>query len=141
MTLKYVLLIMRADNDGEGGIMALIALLPRLRAGRGAVGTAGLVALGIVGASLFFGDSIITPAISVLSAVEGLEVVEPALQPLVVPISVADPRRRSSRSSASAPASSAALRAGHAPVVRRPRRLRRAGIAATRADPARAPPV
>ena len=89
VTVQYVILIMRADNDGEGGIMALIALLLRENAGRTPRMVAALAALGIVGASLFFGDSIITPAISVLSAVEGLEVVEPSLHELVVPISVA----------------------------------------------------
>ena len=89
VTLKYVLLIMRADNDGEGGIMALIALLTRLRA-KGAVRRAVpvLAALGIFGASLFVGDSMITPAISVLSAVEGLTVVQSSLEHLVVPIAV-----------------------------------------------------
>jgi KUP system potassium uptake protein len=88
VTLKYVTLIMRADNDGEGGIMSLIALLRRLHAGRSPRAIAILAALGIFGASLFFGDSMITPAISVLSAVEGLEVVEPSLEHLVVPIAV-----------------------------------------------------
>jgi KUP system potassium uptake protein len=88
VTLKYVTLIMRADNDGEGGIMALIALLGRLR--RQALprrAVLALAALGIFGASLFFGDSMITPAISVLSAVEGLTVVQASLAHLVVPIS------------------------------------------------------
>jgi KUP system potassium uptake protein len=90
VTIKYVALIMRADNDGEGGIMALIALLMRLRVARGRRRIfAALAALGIFGAALFFGDSIITPAISVLSAVEGLEIVEPSLHELVVPISAA----------------------------------------------------
>lgn len=84
--VTYVLLAMRADNDGEGGIMALITLLRRLSAQRGRRATVVLAALGIFGASLFFGDSMITPAISVLSAVEGLKVVEPSLQHLVVPI-------------------------------------------------------
>jgi KUP system potassium uptake protein len=90
VTIKYVALIMRADNDGEGGIMALIALLLRLRVGKGRRKVfMALAALGIVGASLFFGDSIITPAISVLSAVEGLEVVQPSMDQFVVPISAA----------------------------------------------------
>ncbi|MGY4904114.1 potassium transporter Kup [Streptomyces sp. 900116325] len=84
--VTYVLLAMRADNDGEGGIMALITLLRRLSAQRGRRATVILAALGIFGASLFFGDSMITPAISVLSAVEGLKVVEPSLEHLVVPI-------------------------------------------------------
>ncbi len=90
VTVKYVALIMRADNDGEGGIMALIALLLRLRVGKGRRRVfMALAALGIVGASLFFGDSIITPAISVLSAVEGLEVVQPSMHEFVVPIAAA----------------------------------------------------
>ncbi|WP_327127584.1 potassium transporter Kup [Streptomyces sp. NBC_01727] len=84
--VTYVLLAMRADNDGEGGIMALITLLRRLSAQRGRRATVILAALGIFGASLFFGDSMITPAISVLSAVEGLKVVEPSLEHLVVPV-------------------------------------------------------
>ncbi|MFF3849327.1 potassium transporter Kup [Streptomyces sp. NPDC002328] len=86
VTVTYVLLAMRADNDGEGGIMALITLLRRLGAQRGRRATAVLAALGIFGASLFFGDSMITPAISVLSAVEGLKIVQPSLEDLVVPI-------------------------------------------------------
>jgi KUP system potassium uptake protein len=88
VTLKYVVFVMRADNDGEGGIMALIALVLR-RAKAGGRPLTVLVALGIFGASLFFGDSMITPAISVLSAVEGLEIVEPSLAHLVVPIAAA----------------------------------------------------
>ncbi|WP_327579139.1 MULTISPECIES: potassium transporter Kup [unclassified Streptomyces] len=86
VTITYVLLAMRADNDGEGGIMALITLLRRLSSQRGRRAAAILAALGIFGASLFFGDSMITPAISVLSAVEGLKVVEPSLEDAVVPI-------------------------------------------------------
>jgi KUP system potassium uptake protein len=89
VTLKYVLLVMRADNEGEGGIMALITLIRRGGIAGGARTKLVLAALGIFGASLFFGDSMITPAISVLSAVEGLKVVEPSLQHLVVPITAA----------------------------------------------------
>jgi KUP system potassium uptake protein len=88
VSVKYVALIMRADNDGEGGVMALAALVQRA-AGNVAVRSAGLVALGVFGASLFYGDSVITPAISVLSAVEGLKVVAPGLAHLVVPIALA----------------------------------------------------
>jgi KUP system potassium uptake protein len=84
--VTYVLLAMRADNDGEGGIMALITLLRRWSTQRGRRAATVLAALGIFGASLFFGDSMITPAISVLSAVEGLKVVQPSLEELVVPI-------------------------------------------------------
>ncbi len=86
VTVTYVLLAMRADHDGEGGIMALITLLRRSSAPRGRRVALVLAALGIFGASLFFGDSMITPAISVLSSVEGLEVVQPSLERLVVPI-------------------------------------------------------
>ncbi|MGW2518512.1 potassium transporter Kup [Streptomyces sp. NPDC001617] len=84
--VTYVLLAMRADNDGEGGIMALITLLRRWGSQRGGRAAVVLAALGIFGASLFFGDSMITPAISVLSAVEGLKVVQPSLDSAVVPI-------------------------------------------------------
>ncbi|MFE2585332.1 potassium transporter Kup [Streptomyces sp. NPDC059378] len=86
VTVTYVLLAMRADNEGEGGIMALITLVRRWGSQRGRRATAALAALGVFGASLFFGDSMITPAISVLSAVEGLKVVEPSLGSAVVPI-------------------------------------------------------
>ena len=84
VTLTYVALVMRADNNGEGGIMALITLVLRL-GGRGRTAVA-LATLGIFGAALFFGDSMITPAISVLSAVEGLKVVEPKLDEWIVPM-------------------------------------------------------
>ncbi len=84
--VTYVLLAMRADNDGEGGIMALITLLRRWGTPQGRRAAVVLAALGIFGASLFFGDSMITPAISVLSAVEGLKVVQPSLGELIVPI-------------------------------------------------------
>jgi KUP system potassium uptake protein len=88
VTLKYVTIIMRADNEGEGGIMALMALAQRTLAkgGRSAY-VVGI--LGIFGASLFFGDGVITPAISVLGAVEGLEVAAPRLHAYIVPITVA----------------------------------------------------
>jgi KUP system potassium uptake protein len=89
VTLKYVLLVMRADNEGEGGIMALITLIRRREAPGGRRTKLVLAALGVFGASLFFGDSMITPAISVLSAVEGLKIVEPTLENLIVPIAAA----------------------------------------------------
>ena len=83
VTIKYVTLILRADDDGEGGLLSLVALLTRSqeRFGKGVL----LATLGVFGASLFFGDSIITPAISVLSAMEGLEVASPSLESIVVP--------------------------------------------------------
>ncbi|MCV7229369.1 potassium transporter Kup [Mycolicibacterium komossense] len=86
VTLTYVTLIMRADNDGEGGIMALITMLRRWNVARGRKSATILAALGLFGASLFFGDSMITPAISVLSAVEGLKTVEPSLEKWIIPI-------------------------------------------------------
>ncbi len=87
VSVKYVTFIMRADNHGEGGIMALTALVEgmRLRSARAKVV---LVMLGILGASLFYGDGMITPAISVLSAVEGLKVAAPSLGSLVLPITL-----------------------------------------------------
>jgi KUP system potassium uptake protein len=87
VTIKYVSFIMRANNEGEGGIMALIALVQRapLKTRRAKVG---LMALGIFGASLFYGDGMITPAISVLSAVEGLEIVQPSTKDYIVPIAL-----------------------------------------------------
>ncbi|MFG1646668.1 potassium transporter Kup [Amycolatopsis sp. NPDC049252] len=88
VTVTYVLLAMRADNDGEGGIMALITLLRRLGSQRGKRAAVLLAGLGIFGAALFFGDSMITPAISVLSAVEGLKVVSGSLDAWIVPITV-----------------------------------------------------
>jgi KUP system potassium uptake protein len=86
VTLTYVVLVMRADNDGEGGVMALITLVRRLGDKSHPRVIAALSTLGIFGAALFFGDSMITPAISVLSAVEGLKVVDPGLAEFVVPI-------------------------------------------------------
>ena len=89
VTVEYVLLVLRADNDGQGGILALITLIRR-SGGSGSRRTKlVLAALGVFGASLFFGDSMITPAISVLSAVEGLKVVKPSLDQVIVPITAA----------------------------------------------------
>ncbi|KAA0573842.1 potassium transporter Kup [Azospirillum sp. Sh1] len=87
VTVKYVVFIMRADNQGEGGILALTALALRgMRPGHRRTGM--VMAIGVMGASLFYGDSLITPAISVLSAVEGLHVVAPALDSYVIPITL-----------------------------------------------------
>ena len=86
VTLTYVVLVMRADNHGEGGIMALITMLRRWAGGRGRRGATVLAALGVFGAALFFGDSMITPAISVLSAVEGVKVIAPDLESWIVPV-------------------------------------------------------
>jgi KUP system potassium uptake protein len=87
VTLKYVYFILRADNQGEGGIMALMALV--LHKAEGKLKYPGfLVTLGLIGAALFYGDGVITPAISVLSAVEGLEVATPAFKPYIIPITL-----------------------------------------------------
>ena len=126
VTLTYVTLVMRADNDGEGGIMALITLIRRRGFPGNRRAAMALAALGIFGASLFFGDSMITPAISVLSAVEGIKVVEPSLGTLVVPITAviivvlfAFQNRGTSKRGTP-------LRPGDDHLVRRHRRLRRA---------------
>jgi KUP system potassium uptake protein len=87
VTLKYVTLIMRADNNGEGGTLSLMALASRVSHGEHTRTIVGLI--GIVGAGLFFGDGVITPAISILSAVEGIEVVSPATSHLILPIALA----------------------------------------------------
>src|SRR3954463_767177 len=87
VTVKYIAVAMDADNKGEGGSFALLSLIARNLAGK--KWTAGLVMMGVLATCLFYGDAMITPAISVLSAVEGLSVVEAGLQPLVIPISIA----------------------------------------------------
>jgi KUP system potassium uptake protein len=88
ISVKYVALILRADNEGEGGILALMALVADPAEKRNGAGQLALVFLGLFGAALLYGDGIITPAISVLSAIEGLEVAAPALDPYVVPITI-----------------------------------------------------
>ena len=86
VTIKYVCFVMRADNDGEGGIIALLGLASSAEVDDGR--RRWLVLIGLAGAALFYGDGMITPAISVLSAVEGLEVATPLLKPYVVPLTV-----------------------------------------------------
>jgi KUP system potassium uptake protein len=87
VTVKYVIVAMRADNRGEGGSFALLSLIARNLAGK--KWTATLIMLGVLATCLFYGDAMITPAISVLSAVEGLSVAEPSFQALVIPLSIA----------------------------------------------------
>ncbi len=87
VTLKYVTFIMRADNNGEGGTLSLMALASRVAQSEKARNLIGL--FGIMGAGLFFGDGVITPAISILSAIEGLEVISPDLTPFVIPAALA----------------------------------------------------
>ena len=84
VTVKYVMILLRADNNGEGGTLALMALAYRALGGKSLT----IILLGMISAALFYGDAMITPALSVLSAVEGLEVVTPALARYVVPLSV-----------------------------------------------------
>src|SRR5881227_2522491 len=84
VAIKYVLLLLRADNNGEGGTLSLTALATRARGRR----TALVFLLGVIGASMFLGDSVITPAISVLSAVEGLKLATPAFDHYVVPLTI-----------------------------------------------------
>jgi KUP system potassium uptake protein len=85
VSLKYVTIVMNADNDGEGGILALVALVTgKDRSGR----LSALVAIGVVGAALLYGDGVITPAISVLSAMEGLKVAAPSVAPFVIPVTL-----------------------------------------------------
>ncbi|MGI8547525.1 MAG: potassium transporter Kup [Gemmatimonadaceae bacterium] len=86
VSVEYIILIMRADNRGEGGILALLALLLRQRERFPPRWRSTVVALGLIGAALLYGDGVITPAISVLGAVEGLEVVTPAFSRLVIPV-------------------------------------------------------
>jgi KUP system potassium uptake protein len=87
VSLKYVVLVLRATNRGEGGIRSLLSLVTSSSPQRGRL-SAALVAIGLFGAALFYGDAVLTPAISVLSAVEGLEVGTPVFKPYVVPIAV-----------------------------------------------------
>ena len=85
VTLKYVVMLMRADNRGEGGILSLVVLVETLLKKKGGI----VLGLGIIGAAFFFGDAMITPAMSVLSAVEGLKVINQGFEPLVVPLTLA----------------------------------------------------
>ena len=93
ISIKYIAIVMRADNQGEGGVLALTSLIPGRTGGNGgssrlATGRPILIALGIFGTALLYGDGMITPAISVLGAIEGLEVATPLFQPYVVPLTV-----------------------------------------------------
>ncbi|HEY5559120.1 MAG TPA: KUP/HAK/KT family potassium transporter [Steroidobacteraceae bacterium] len=87
ISIKYVVLILRADNDGEGGILSLVALVQR-RIGTAGAWASRLIALGVLGTALFYCDALITPAISVLSAVEGLELLNPRMNQAVLPVTI-----------------------------------------------------
>ncbi len=84
VTIKYVFILLRADNNGEGGTLALMALARNVVARGGGI----IVLLGIISGALFYGDAILTPALSVLSAIEGLKVATPAFEPYIVPLTV-----------------------------------------------------
>ncbi|WP_244629536.1 potassium transporter Kup [Martelella limonii] len=87
VSIKYLLIVMRADNHGEGGILALLALIQPWR-GKASIGKKSLLVIGLFGAALLYGDGMITPAISVLSAVEGLQTIEPRIARFVIPITI-----------------------------------------------------
>ena len=120
VSLKYVVLILRADNDGEGGILALLSLVagdriawsPKLPL---------LVILGVAGAALLYGDGVITPAISVLSAMEGLKLIAPHFDQFIVPVTIAILDRAVPDPAARHPKHRQAVRAGDARLVRRHR--------------------
>src|ERR1700761_8292034 len=88
VSIEFVVFIMRADNDGEGGILALISKIEMAKLGSAKV-KFGLIAIGMFGVALFYGDGMITPAISVLSAVEGVKVAVPSLHSMVIPVTIA----------------------------------------------------
>src|ERR1700684_1386521 len=88
ITVKYVTFVLRADNDGEGGILALLSLVERDEGGAQRVKLPFVVLLGVIGAALLYGDGVITPAISVLSAIEGLKFFSPSVADFVVPVTL-----------------------------------------------------
>ena len=88
ISLKYLTFVMRADNDGEGGILALTPLVARSEAASQPPATGLLVLIGLFGAALLYGDGVITPSISVLAAVEGTTLAAPGLEHLVIPIAI-----------------------------------------------------
>ena len=134
VSVKYIGILMKADNEGEGGVMALTALARRLYAGRTA-STAPLVVIGILGVSLFYGDSLITPAISVLSAVEGVRVGRAGARARGGPGRRGDPHPAVRRPALRHRPGGRPLRAGHGGVVRRAgRRRRRPGSSRTPAS-------
>ena len=123
ISIKYALLILRADNRGEGGIVALLALLHARHAQAG-TWRAKLLVVGLVGAALLYGDGAITPAISVLSAIEGLKVDAPSLAPAVVPLTVVILIGLFVMQRQGTAIHRAGIRPGHGRLVRRPRRAR-----------------
>ena len=126
VTVKYVLILLRADNNGEGGTLALMALARRALGRHGSA----MILLGIVSAALFYGDVMITPALSVLSAVEGLKVATPALEHYVVPLTVVILIALFAVQSRGTANVAAPVRADHAHLVLRHREPRASGTSA-----------
>ena len=125
ITVKYLVFVMRADNKGEGGILALDLAAAADGATADRAGAALVACSGLFGTALLYGDGMITPAISVLAAVEGLEVVTRPRRPSLIPIAIGHPHRPVQRADAAAPATiGRRLRPGHAGLVRRARRAR-----------------
>ena len=122
VTLKYVVILLRADNNGEGGTLTLMALASRA-VGRTSKAVGVVALLGIVSAALFYGDAVITPALSVLSAVEGIDVVTPAFHEYVVPLTVVVLIILFARTVARHGEGRGAVRPDHADLVRRPSRF------------------
>jgi K+ potassium transporter len=122
VTVKYVVILLRADNNGEGGTLALMAL-----ANRAVGGSSILVLLGIISGALFYGDAIITPALSVLSAIEGLKVATPAFDPYVVPVTALILIALFAAQSRGHCESCSIFWTNHARLVHRPHRRRLAG--------------
>ena len=118
VSIKYCVFVMRADNHGEGGILALMALVTGSASGPAGRARGVLIVMGLFGAALIYGDGIITPAISVLSALEGINVVTDAFKPYVVPAAMRRPARPVRRTSARHRQHRPRLRPGHAALVR-----------------------
>ena len=137
VTLKYVLVVMRADNRGEGGVLALMALVSRRAEISPRRARQLYLMLGMAGAALFYGDCLLTPAISVLSAVEGLNIATPALEPLVIPIVARRAGRPVRRPALRHRRRRPLVRTGHAAVVRHPVVL---GVTQVIEAPSPAPP-
>ena len=127
VSLKYIVFVLRADNDGEGGILALLSLVASDRIANGGR-TPILVLIGIMGAALLYGDGVITPAISVLSAIEGLKLVTPAFEPVVLPLTLAILIGLFMIQRHGTGEHRAAVRPGHDHLVRRARLARRSSI-------------
>ena len=117
ITLKYIVVILRMDNEGEGGVLSLVALVEHKLPGNGKAAKR-LVLLAVLGTAFFYCDALITPAISVLGAIEGLAIIDPAMQRLVVPVHARHPRRPVRDAAPRHRAHRAAVRPDHGDLVR-----------------------